>query len=100
MADTRSALSASMSPVGARAIAAIRSCGSGLITWQSTPYQSGLVTTTYGQHVTATRGTFGSQLKFTSDGAYAQVAVDKAGKSGVIWERSSLGSVIQARFGA
>jgi hypothetical protein len=49
---------------------------------------------------TATNGTFGSRLKFTADGAYAQLAVDKAGMSGVIWERSSLDSVIQARFGS
>jgi hypothetical protein len=79
---------------------AIAPVGLGLITWQSTPYQSGRVTTIYGRHVSATKGTFGSLLKFTADGAYAQLAVDKAGRSGVIWERSSLGSVIQARFGS
>jgi hypothetical protein len=79
---------------------AIAPAGLGLITWQSTPYQSGLVTTIYGRHVTATKGTFGSLRKFTTDGAYAQLAVDKAGRSGVIWERSSLGSVIQASFGS
>lgn len=78
----------------------IAPAGLGLITWQSTPYQSGRVTTIYGRHVTATKGTFGSQIKFTADGAYAQLAVDKAGKAGVIWERSSLPSVIQARFGS
>jgi hypothetical protein len=78
---------------------AIAPAGPGLITWQSTPYQSGLVTSIHGRHVRAARGTFGSLLKFTADGAYAQLAVDKAGRSGVIWERSSLGSVIQARFG-
>lgn len=79
---------------------AIAPAGLGLITWQSTPYQSGRVTTIYGRHVTATKGSFGGLLKFTADGAYAQLAVDKAGRSGVIWERSSLGSVIQARFGS
>lgn len=79
---------------------AIAPVGFGLITWQSTPYQSGRVTTIYGRHVTATKGTFGNLIKFTADGAYAQLAVDKTGKSGVIWERSSLGSVIQARFGS
>jgi hypothetical protein len=79
---------------------AIAPDGPGLITWQSTPYQSGLVTTIYGRHVTATKGTFGSPIKFTTDGMYAQLAVDNAGKSGVIWERSSLGSIIQARFGS
>lgn len=78
----------------------IAPAGLGLITWQSTPYQSGRVTTIYGRHVTATRGTFGSLIKFTADGAYAQLAVDKAGKAGVIWERSSLGSIIRARFGS
>lgn len=79
---------------------AIAPAGIGLITWQSTPYQSGLVTTIYGRHVTATKGTFGSLIKFTADGVYAQLAVDNAGMSGVIWERSSLGPVIQARFGS
>lgn len=79
---------------------AIAPAGFGLITWQSTPYQSGRVTTIYGRHVTAAKGAFGRLLKFTADGAYAQLAVDKAGRSGVIWERSSLGSVIQARFGS
>ena len=54
----------------------------------------------YGRHVSATKGTFGRLIKFTTDGAYASIAVDKAGKSGVIWERSSLGSLIQARFGS
>jgi hypothetical protein len=72
----------------------------GLITWQSTPYQSGLVTTIYGRHVAATKGTFGRLIKFTADGAYAQLAVDKAGRAGVIREPSSLGSIIQARFGS
>lgn len=72
----------------------------GLITWQSTPYQSGLVTTIYGRHVTATKGTFGGLITFTADGAYAQLAVDNAGASGVVWERSSLGSIIQSRFGS
>jgi hypothetical protein len=43
---------------------------------------------------------FGGLLKFTADGAYAQLAVDNTGRSGVIWERSSLASVIQARFGS
>jgi hypothetical protein len=79
---------------------AIDRAGRGLVTWQSTPYQSGRVTTIYGRHVTATKGTFGSLLKFTTDGAYAQLAVDNAGRCGVIWERSSLGSIIQARFGS
>jgi hypothetical protein len=78
----------------------IAPAGLGLITWQSTPFQSGLATTIYGRHVAAASGTFGSLIKFTGDGAYAQLAVDKAGRSGVIWERSSLGSVIQARFGS
>jgi hypothetical protein len=79
---------------------AIAPAGLGLITWQSTPYQSGRVTTIYGRHVTAAKGTFGSLLKFTADGAYAQLALDQAGQAGVIWERSSLGSLIQARFGS
>jgi hypothetical protein len=79
---------------------AIAPGGPGLVTWQSTPYQSGRVTTIYGRHVSATKGTFGRQIKFTTDGAYADIAVDKAGKAGVIWERSSLGSLIQARFGS
>ncbi len=79
---------------------AIAPAGLGLITWQSTPYQSGRVTTICGRHVTAAKGTFGRLTRFTADGAYAQLAVDKAGKSGVIWERSSLDSVIQARFGS
>jgi hypothetical protein len=74
--------------------------GPGLITWQSTPYQSGLVTTIYGRDVNATKGTFGRLIKFTTDGAYADVAAERAGKSGVIWERSSLGSLIRARFGS
>ena len=79
---------------------AIAPAGLGLITWQSTPYQSDLVTTIYGRHVTATRGTFGRLIKFTTHGAHAQIAVDKAGKSGVIWNGSPAGSVIQARFGS
>jgi len=79
---------------------AIAPAGLGLITWQSTPFQSGLVTTIYGRHVHAAKGTFGNRIKFTADGAYAQLAIDKAGRSGVIWERSSLDSVIQARFGS
>jgi hypothetical protein len=79
---------------------AIAPAGLGLITWQSTPFQSGRVTTIYGRHVTATKGTFGRLFKFTTDGAYAQLAVDRAGRSGVIWERSSHGSIIQARFGS
>jgi hypothetical protein len=80
---------------------AIAPGGFGLITWQSTPYQSQQVTTIYGRHVTATKGTFGRLIKFTTDGAYAAVAVDKAGKSGVIFEGgTSHGSAIQARFGS
>ena len=35
---------------------AIASVGLGLITWQSTPYQSGRVTTIYGHHVTCVIG--------------------------------------------
>jgi hypothetical protein len=79
---------------------AIAPGGFGLITWQSTPYQSQQVTTIYGRHVTATRGTFGRLIRFTTDGAYAQIAVDKAGKSGVIWNGSPAGPVAQARFGS
>jgi hypothetical protein len=79
---------------------AIAPGGLGLITWQSTPYQSQQVTTIYGRHVTATRGTFGRLIKFTTHGAYAQIAVDTAGKAGVIWNGSPAGSVIQARFGS
>ena len=79
---------------------AIDPAGAGLITWQSTTYQSGLVTTIYGRHVTAPKGNFGGLLKFTADGAYAQLAVDQAGRAAVIWERSSRGSLIQARFGS
>jgi hypothetical protein len=79
---------------------AVDPAGAGLVTWQSTPYQSGLVTTIYGRHVSATKGTFGSLIKFTGDGEYAQIAVDQAGRSGVIWVRSSLGSLIQARSGS
>lgn len=79
---------------------AIDPAGAGLVTWQSTTFQSGLVTTIYGRHVTATKGTFGSLIKFTADGEHAQIAVDHAGRSGVIWVRSSLGTLIQARFGS
>jgi hypothetical protein len=79
---------------------AIAPGGLGLVTWQSTPYQSQQVTTIYGRHVTATRGTFGGLIKFTTHGAHAQIAVDRAGKSGVIWNGSPAGSVIQARFGS
>jgi hypothetical protein len=79
---------------------AITQGGLGLITWQSTPYQSQQATTIYGRHVTATRGTFGGLIKFTTHGAHAQIAVDRAGKSGVIWNGSPAGSVIQARFGS
>jgi hypothetical protein len=79
---------------------AISPGGLGVATWQSTQYQSGLVTTIYGRYVTATKDTFGSLVKFTTDGAYADIAADNAGRSGVIWERSSLGSIIQARFGS
>jgi hypothetical protein len=31
---------------------------------------------------------------------FVQLAVDQAGRAGVIWERSSLGSLIQTRFGS
>jgi hypothetical protein len=79
---------------------AVDAAGAGLITWQSTPFQSGLVTTIYGRHVSAAKATFGSLIKFTADGEYADIAVDQAGTSGVIWVRSSLGSLIQARFGS
>lgn len=75
----------------------ISPAGFGLITWQSTQFQSGLVTTIYGRHVTATKGTFGRLIKFTADGAHAALAVDNAGRSAVIWERSPL---VQARVGA
>jgi hypothetical protein len=80
---------------------AIAPGGLGLITWQSTPYQSQQVTTIFGRHVDATTGTFGrSLIKFTTHGAYAQIAVDNAGKAGVIWNGDPAGSVIQARFGS
>jgi hypothetical protein len=80
---------------------AIAPGGLGLITWQSTPYQSQQVTTIFGRHVDATTGTFGrSLIKFTTHGAYAQLAIDNAGKSGVIWEGSPTGPVVQARFGS
>jgi hypothetical protein len=80
---------------------AIAPGGQGVVTWQSTPFQSGLITALYGRHVTATRGIFGRLIKFTSIGSYARIAVDSAGKSGVIWEGgSTLGSLIQARFGS
>lgn len=79
---------------------AIDPAGAGLITWQSTTYQSGLVTTIYGRHVTATKGTFGSLIKFTADGEHAQIAVDQSGRSGVIWLRSSNAPLVQARFGS
>jgi hypothetical protein len=79
---------------------AIAPAGFGLITWQSTPYQSQQVTTIYGRHVTSTRGTFGGLIKFTTHGAHAQITVDRAGKSGVIWNGSPAGPVAQARFGS
>jgi hypothetical protein len=83
--------------------AAIAPGGLGLITWQSTPFQypGPGFTTLYGRHVSATKGTFGKLIKFTANGEYAQIGVDKAGKSGVIWEGgSTLGTLIQARFGS
>jgi len=52
-------------------------------------------------HVTATKGTYGSLIKFTTDGAYAAIAVDRAGRSGVIFEGgTSHGSAAQARVGS
>lgn len=79
---------------------AIDPAAAGLITWQSTTYQSGLVTTIYGRHVTATKGTFGSLIKFTADGEHAQIAVDQSGRSGVSWLRSSNAPLVQVRFGS
>ncbi len=73
--------------------------GSGLVTWQSTPYDSGLRTTVSGRRVAARAGTFGALLRLTADGEYARLAVNQAGHFGVIWVRSSTGSLIQARFG-
>jgi hypothetical protein len=73
--------------------------GSGLVTWQSTPFDSGLLTRVSGRRVAARAGTFGALLGLTADGQYARLAVDPAGHFGVIWVRSSTGSLIQARFG-
>jgi hypothetical protein len=79
--------------------AAVAAAGSGIITWQSTPFDSGLPTKLYGRLVSATAGSFGPLLTLTSNGMYAQVAEDAAGKFGVIWEGSTIGYRVYARFG-
>ena len=78
---------------------AVDPAGAGLVTWQTVQYDSQYPSKIYGRRVSATTGTFGAQLEFTGDGAYANIAVDPAGEFGVIWERSGIGSFIQARFG-
>lgn len=79
--------------------AAVAPAGSGIITWQSTPFDSGLPTKLYGRLVSATAGSFGPLLMLTSNGMYAQVGEDAAGKFGVIWEGSTIGYRVYARFG-
>lgn len=79
--------------------AAVDPIGSGIITWQSTPFDSGRLTRVYGRRVSASAGKFGALLELTSNGQYAQLAVDPAGKFGVIWEGSTIGWPVQARFG-